>query len=305
MTNSARATLAAVETFHDGEAMARISAAAAEVYQTGDPAARVTLAAVEAFHAGGPGSRAARVSLAGVEVWRSIAERPWPVFPVRLFCPPSLRASIVGAAESGGVTLTGEAALEALSAGGKWVMEFGEAPLWDVDMVVTWRRFVAGADLGVTPVIVPFWDRINQPFADPKLTTPTPFGLDVYTAGVWDWHEDLVHARLSADEAAHAREISFSFAGAARPTGGEHFSIMAGRYAWRLYRIVRVVDDTAGVVTAEIRPPLREFSPQRTRLNFDSPRCTMRPDGDIEADVELLRFGKGTARFVESDARYP
>jgi hypothetical protein len=54
----------------------------------------------------------------------------------------------------------------------------------------------------------------------------------------------------------------------------------------------------------DFRPPLREAivaadSPS-TLLNFDSPRCLMRADGDFSETVDMQRFGKATARFVEA-----
>jgi hypothetical protein len=34
-------------------------------------------------------------------------------------------------------------------------------------------------------------------------------------------------------------------------------------------------------------------------LNFTSPRCVMRVDGDMSETLGLLKFGKASARFVE------
>lgn len=318
MTNEARVTGLPVEVLSTGAPDAVVTEVSVEVVNRGAPDARVSELAVEAFNRGAPDARVsdvvvepfhrgapiAEVTAVHVDVWRSIRDTPWPIFPVRLFSPPTLKAALPGGAEGGGQAVAGDEAMAALASGGRWVVEFGEAPLWTAAKVRTWREFVAAADFGNMPVIVPIWDRRHQPFAKAKLTTPTDFGREVW-GEVWTWSEDQCHAELTADVALGATSLSFTYAGAARPTAGEHFSILGGRWGWRLYRLIRIDSDEDGVVTAEVRPPLREFARAVTPLNFDSPRLSARCDGDIDALVDRLRFGRGTARFVETWQRYP
>lgn len=236
-------------------------------------------------------------------VLRSRRDSPYPNFPVRLFCPPSLSARLDGGAIVGGASAGEDASIEAMDSGGRWVMEFGEVPLWTREKVHAWRSFVTAADMGAMPVIIPSWDRLYQPYASPKFEGSTTFGQVVWRdTPLWD--ADEVQATVTAEAAQFATEVSFSFVGG-EIVGGEQFSIYGPRYGWRLYRIVRISAEVDGVKTAVIRPPLREWADAGQALNFDSPRCTMRCDGDLSEVIELLRLGRGTARFVETFVRYP
>jgi hypothetical protein len=236
-------------------------------------------------------------------ILRSARDSPYPNFPVRLFCPPSLSVRLEGGAISGGVAPSGDAAVEAMTAGARWAMSFGETPLWDRADLMAWRMFAAATDVAAMNLIVPVWDRLYQPFASSAYTGATTFGQVVWR-DVQTWDEDQVHAAVAATTDAHATDLPMTFAGGAL-TGGEHFSIYGPRYGWRLYRAIRIKAEVDGVKTVEIRPPLREWVEAGTRLNFDSPRCTMHCEGDISEVVELLRHGRGTATFVESFNRYP
>jgi len=236
-------------------------------------------------------------------ILRSARDSPYPNFPVRLFCPPSLSVRLEGGAISCGVAPSGDAAVEAMTAGARWAMTFGETPLWDRADIMAWRTFTAATDCSAMNLIVPVWDRLYQPFASSKYEGATTFGQVVWR-DIQTWDEDQVHASVATTTDAHATELPIAFAGGAL-TGGEHFSIYGPRYGWRLYRAIRIKADVDGVKTVEIRPPLREWVEDGTRLNFDSPRCTMHCEGDISEVVELLRHGRGQASFVESFNRYP
>lgn len=299
----ARAGQAVREVLRDAGAPVRVTQLVREVLRDAPyPPVRVAQIVREVLR-DGPGT--VRDALVVREVLRSLRDSPRPVFPVRLFRPPSLYAALAGGAIVGGVSPGRDASIEAMDSGGRWVMEFGEAPLWDRDQVLAWRTFCAACDNGVMPVIVPLWDRLHEAHVQPRYDGASTFGQVV-----WRWEDPLhqsetIFARLTVIAPAHSTEVTFSLTGAAELAGGEHFSIYGVRYGWRLYRIVRVLEQADGIVTAEIRPPLREWAGVRDPLNFDSPRCAMRCEGDISEVVELLRFGKGVARFVETFNRYP
>ena len=249
------------------------------------------------------GAAHVQVSQVYRQVLRTRRDSPYPNFPVRLFCPPGLQVALPGAAIAGGQPLARDQALEAMDAGGRWVMVFDEAPLLDRDQVLPWRSFVAAADQGVMPLVIPLWDRRYQPFAVSAYSGASRFGLDV-------WRDtplfDATEAPAALLEAApyQATTIRFAFGGPVGPEAGHHFSIYGPRFGWRLYRLIRC-EAVEGVIEAEIRPPLREWAGAGHPLNFDSPRCTMRADGDLGEQLERLRLGRGGARFVESFARYP
>lgn len=283
----------------DGPATVQVDQVARGVLRDGEAAVRVGQVRRVVFGAAGG---TVRVAQAWRAILRSQRDSPYPHFPVRLFNPPSLGVRLVGGELLAGESLSGEAAAEALAAGGAWAMTFGEVPLWDREKVLAWRSFVTACDGGAMPCIVPLWDRLYQPFVASAYAGDTTFGSVIWRdTAVFDQPE--APATVATTAPAQASELAIAFTGPRAPQGGEHLSIYGPRYGWSLYRLTRPIDPEAG--TWEIRPPLREWVEAGTPLNFDTPRATMRPDGDLSELVELLRFGKGAATFVESWARYP
>lgn len=224
------------------------------------------------------------------------------VFPTRLFAPPSLQVRLLGQAITGGASLSGEAQFAEVGGGGRWVADFGEACLWTREKVLAWRRFAAAADGGATSLLVPLADRRHQPLNNPY-TGPDAFGLDTWVSDESDWTAAEVTAPASA-AALGATALSFAYTAPKALLGGEHFSIHHATWGWRLYRVSRVVSGgtvgSAVSTSVEVRPPLREAIAASTPLNFESPRCLMRVDGDVDCTVEQLRFGNASARFVEA-----
>lgn len=223
------------------------------------------------------------------------------MFPTRLFKPSSLAIRLIGQAQSGGVAASGEVQFADLAGGGRWVADFGETPLWTPAKVKAWRALAAAADGGATPILVPLADRRGQPLSNP-LVTPDPFGLTVYDDGLTPWTPDQVTATTTADMALRATSADFTFSAPKALSGGEHFAVSHATWGWRLYRIIRV--DAGGLgsgdaTTVTFRPPLREATAAGALLNFDSPRCVMRADGDIDLTLTGLRRGQASARFVE------
>jgi hypothetical protein len=224
------------------------------------------------------------------------------VFPTRLFNPVSLQARVVGAALSGAQSLAGETQFADLSGGGRWAVEFGASDLLDPAIVKAWRALTAAADNGVTQILVPLADRLHQPVT-PTLTTPDPFGLTIYDDGLTPWAPDQVTATVTSAAALGETELRFNFAAPVHLVGGEHFSILHADWGWRLYIVTRVKSGGVGsgdATVIDFRPPLREAVAPDDLLNFDSPRCLMRIDGDMSEVVDLQRFGTAAARFVEA-----
>jgi hypothetical protein len=223
------------------------------------------------------------------------------VFPSRLFAPTSLQARLVGQAISGGVSLSGEQQFADASGGGRWVIDFGESALWTREKVLAWRRFVAAADGGATSLLVPFADRRHQP-VNPHYTGGDTFGLDTWVADASAWTAEEVTATTTADAAIGATSISFTFTAPKALLGGEVFSRLHATAGWRAYRGSRVTAGGLGsgdATTLQFRPPLREAIASGSPLNFESPRCVMRVDGDLSETLSMLKYGKAQARFVE------
>lgn len=223
------------------------------------------------------------------------------VFPTRLFAPTSLQVRLVGQAITGGASLSGEAQFAEVGGGGRWVADFGEAALWTREKVLAWRRFVAAADGGATALLVPLADRRHQPVSNPYTGGDT-FGTDTWVADESVFTAAEVTATTTASAALSATQLSFSYTAPKPLLGGEHFSIHHPTWGWRLYIVSQVLAGGAGTgdaTTVKIRPPLREAAPSGTALNFESPRCVMRVDGDLSETLSMLRFGKAQARFIE------
>jgi hypothetical protein len=224
------------------------------------------------------------------------------VFPTRLFGPSSLQARLVGQAITGGVSLSGEAQFADAGGGGRWVVDFGDTSLWTREKVLAWRRLAAMTDGGAAPIIVPLGDRRHQP-VNPKYTGTDTFGTDTWVSDVTAWTAEEVTAVTTADAAISATSLSLNLTAPLQLLGGEKLAILHTTTSWRLYEVGRV--KTGGTVgsavatTIDIRPPLREAVGSGHALNFESPRCVMRVDGDMSETLSQLKFGKASARFIE------
>lgn len=222
------------------------------------------------------------------------------VFPTRLLKPAMLQPSLIGAAVEGGRTLSGDAQYAEMSGGGRWAVEFSDIALLATAQVKAWRALSAALDSGVTPLLVPLADRRHQPLLDPKYSGSDPFGLAIWDEGLTPWSPEEITAAASGAVPVRQTEISFSYTGGAALQGGEHFSFAHPTMGWRLYRITRVKAAAGGSYTVEFRPPLREAVAPGELLNFESPRCTMRLDGEMDAPLEMWRWARASVRFVET-----
>jgi hypothetical protein len=227
------------------------------------------------------------------------------VFPTRLFAPSSLQARLVGQAITGGVSLSGEAQFADASGGGRWVVEFGETALWTREKVLAWRAFVAACDGGAQSLLMPFADRRHQP-VNPTYSGSDTFGLSSWVADAAAWTPEEAWGVISAGAALGATSLTMaSFHASRRLLGGEKFSPEPGTLGWRAHTVTRVISGGLGSgdsTQIQFRPPLREAIPVESPgslLNFESPRCVVRADGDLSETLAQLRFGKAAARFVE------
>lgn len=224
------------------------------------------------------------------------------VYPSRALGANSLQLRLVGQAITGGVSLSGEAQFADASGGGRWIGDFGDVSLMTREARLMYRRFVAAADGGAQWLIVPIADRLHQP-VNSRYTGTDPVGLDTWVSDVTSWSAEDVTATTTADMALSATSCSFNITAPKPLLGGELFSILHATQGWRLYRVSRVVSGgtvgTAVSTVVKFRPPLREAVTTGAAMNFDSPRCIMRIDGDISETTQQFRFGKAAARFVE------
>lgn len=226
------------------------------------------------------------------------------VFPARLFSPNSLRLRPLGQALSGGASLSAEENFADASGGGSWFADFGETALWTPDLINAWQAFEAFADGGATPIIIPFANRLTQPL-DPEFDPADEFGMSTWVDDVTAWTAYQVTATTTADAALGATTLSFDYTNASgnkRLKAGMHMAVLHPTWSWGIYRIIRVLSGglgTGDATTVKFRTPLLEAVPSGSALNFDTPRFVARIDGDVSADVQLLKYGKAQARFID------
>jgi hypothetical protein len=226
------------------------------------------------------------------------------VCPVRALGPVTMQPRLVGQAISGGVSLSGEQQFADASGGGRWFIDLGDLNLITRDAVLMWRRFVAACDGGAQPILFPFADRRHQP-VNAKYTGSDTFGTDTWVSDASAWTPEEAWGVLSSSAALGATSLSMAFHGSLRLQGGEKFSPEPGTLGWRAHTVTRVISGGLGSGDAteiQFRPPLREAittgSPSGL-LNFESPRCVVRADGDLSEVLQQFRFGKASARFIE------
>lgn len=221
------------------------------------------------------------------------------VFPTRLFNPGTIKPGLIGAQQAGGRSLSGIVQNADLSGGGYWTVEFGEIALLGRAKVLAWRRLAAALAGGGTSVDVPLADRRHQPIAAAYTGTDT-YGLNTYEDDAFWLPGAGEQISVFSFGGGLARDTTISFITATTLLGGEHFTMQDNtNFTYRLHRITRIISHVGNDYVAEIRPPLRVNSYFGQPMNFDSPRCTMRLDGDMEATLEMLRFGKASVRFLE------
>jgi hypothetical protein len=224
------------------------------------------------------------------------------VFPTRLFKPASMvPPQLVGGSVTGGVSLGGNAQYAETSGGGLWGVEFSEANLIHRAQYMAWLAMVDAQTNGGRAILVPICDRLHSP-VNSQLTT-TPFD----DASLWDdgvaWDQAEVQAVVTAPAALRATSLTFDYTAPKPLIGSEPLSVLhAGLIYWRMHRVIRVVSGGLGTgdsTTVEIRPPLRAAVAVDTPLNFDSPRFVARMNGPASTSLDLLKFGKGSIRFIE------
>gem|GEM_PF-706908 len=173
--------------------------------------------------------------------------------------------------------------------------DFGDISLMTREARLMYRRFVAAADGGAQSLIVPIADRLHQPLVA-KYTGADTVGLDTWVSDVTAWSNTEVTATTTADMALSATSCTFNFTAPKALLGGELFSVLHATKGWRLYRISRVVSGgtvgSAVSTVVQFRPPLREAATSGAALNFESPRCVMRIDGDVSETMQAFRFAQ-------------
>lgn len=223
-------------------------------------------------------------------------------FPTALFAPGTLKATLVGGSLSGGASMSGIQQFAMTTGGPYWSFELGQAALWTKELLNTWEAIAGAADNGATPFVVPVCDRRRQPFTDPKRLPGVGDSDDTSFSDGALWSAETITASIVGSAALRATRLNVSIVGGVPLIGGEQLTGWHLTRGQRMYRVIRVIDQDveAGTATIDIRPPLREATPDGFPLDFDNPRCVMRINGDMGATLTLLRFGQSPQiQFVE------
>jgi hypothetical protein len=103
-----------------------------------------------------------------------------------------------------------------------------------------------------------------------------------------------VAATLSGAAVAGAVRLGIAQTAGTAIRAGQHFT--AGD---RLYRIKSVLGIALGVTSVKVWPPLREGSPTRTMLDFNTPscRCRLATDGEMQPDARTSAVRQKDASF--------
>ncbi|GAM06319.1 hypothetical protein [Novosphingobium sp. MBES04] len=217
------------------------------------------------------------------------------VFPASLFSPNGNEPYLDRRVISGGVSLSEDETLIGTDGGGRVVVEFSDFDLDDTEVARAWDAIDAYMDGGLRAIIVPLCDTPHQPafsyeavahgdgssFSDESLYS-TP-GSDV---------------SLAADAGLRATSIEIDIAALnGIPMGW--FSINHPTWRHRCYKVAEIISQTDTSATISIRPPLREAATAGTAIDFATPRCTMRIDGEMRAPRTMGYAEGGDLRFVE------
>ncbi|WP_257540996.1 hypothetical protein [Sphingobium sp. CFD-1] len=213
-------------------------------------------------------------------------------FPTCQFSFASREIAVQQNIISGGTALNGDETVISTDGGGRWVAEYGSAPLNRREKVLSWRSARAILEGGAVPIIFPICDARHQPVGSRSRvphSDDSPFSDD----SLYGTSDCFVTA--AADAPLRATSLILNIASIGKPLlGGERFSIDHPTWRHRLYEIKSI---DGGQIT--FRPPLREAVPAGTEINFSDPRCVMRLTGDMAAPLNGPRAATGSITLIE------
>lgn len=220
-------------------------------------------------------------------------------FPTARFAFDEQEVDIEHRTISGGIALSGEEDVIETDGGGRVFAEFANGPLLERADQLAWRALGTQYGSGTVPIIVPFCDRLHQPYGNEHLvphSDDSPFSDDSEYSGGGPI------ATASADAALRATTISLAIDFPQELLGGEWFSIDHPEKGWRAYNIATIVSQSDSAATVTFGPPLREAVAAGETVDFNEPRCLMRVDGRPSRKLEIGVYGEASIRFVEAPA---
>lgn len=217
------------------------------------------------------------------------------VFPTCLFAPNGTEAFLERRTISGGTSINDDETLIGTDGGGRVALTLQDFDLDEPEVARAWDAIDAWMDGGLRPMIVPFCDAVHQPalfFDGVPHSDGTPFSDEsLYETPGTD-------VSLAVDAPLRATVIQVDVASLnGDPLGW--FSIDHATWRHRAYKVAEIIAQTATTATISIRPPLREATVAGTAIDFASPRCVMRIDGEMRAPRTMGYADGQPLRFVE------
>ncbi len=218
------------------------------------------------------------------------------IFPTARFSFDEQEVDIERRTVSGGTALSGEEDVIETDGGGRVFAEFASGPLLERADQLAWRAITTRFGSGTVPVIVPFCDRLHQPYGNEHDVTHSD-------GSTFDDGEEYSGggpvASVVVDAALRATTLTLDVELAQPLIGGEWFSIEHPTKGWRAYN-VQTVEGDDDALTVTFSPPLREAVSAGDPVDFHEPRCLMRVDGRPPRKIEIGRYGEAAIRFVEA-----
>jgi len=217
------------------------------------------------------------------------------VFPTCVFAPNGTEAYIERRTISGGSALSGDETLIGTDGGGRIALQLEDFDLDEPEVTRAWDAIDAYMDGGLRPMIVPLCDAAHQPayaLDDVPHSDGTPFSDESL------YETPGASVTLAANAALRATVLQINIAVLdGSPLGW--FAIDHTTWRWRCYKVAEILAQTGTTATISIRPPLREATPAGAIIDFASPRCVMRIDGDMRAPRNMGYAEGQPLRFVE------
>jgi hypothetical protein len=204
------------------------------------------------------------------------------VWPRELLTPTRFSARLRNTSVSGG---RGTAGAEQVitSPSGWWQFSLEDVIVQGASAVRAYRSILAGLDGRAGTILMPVWDGLQNPAGYP---VEVPWDEEDI---LWDpdipWESNVTNIVVDGDTAQGATSLNVTWTGTG-PTSGIYFSARVGDL-YTFHWISRLVSTGANTATLTIRPRLRIALPGATSLEFDDPRCLMRPATDDEGELML------------------
>src|ERR1035437_754358 len=187
-------------------------------------------------------------------------------FPRKLLIERDHDWNIVSNTAVAGVGSYGSTSIRS-DGGGLWSASINNIEFRDKTYTLLWRAIRQDANGGVNPIIVPRNDITWAPLPVPE------YGSIFFSDGTGFsdgtcFYQNVIQVNANGDTALRATTMNLDLVYCGPLQGGDSFSIKHPTWGWRLYEIANVIYSDSTHATISFNPPLREFVPDETVLEF-------------------------------------